>query len=267
MTKGRRETPQWRVAVTHDDIDGSVPAALEAAGFIAVSCPVKIEGPAADQPRLETVARSLDSYDWVICSSVRGVRALSKARGTPWPMQTRAAAVGAVTAQAMVAAGARQPIYADSFNASALWEKLQRLASWHCRKVLVVTVAGGRRQLIDGMTAAGASVTEIEAYTMIVRGADDIRRDWQEARPDAVILGSASTARHLIDAIGVDTIAQLRAVVPIGPTTAAALAELRIQADPPRQATFASAIDTLTALRDTVPSSEIGPVPTKLGIK
>jgi uroporphyrinogen-III synthase len=240
----------WRVAVTHDDIDGSVPAGLEASGFIPVACPVKIEGPAADQPRLETLARSLDRYDWVICSSVRGVRALSKARGAPWPMQTRAAAVGAVTAQAMSAAGARQPIYADTFNVNALWEKLQRLASWHCRKVLVVTVAGGRRELIDGMIAAGASVTEVEAYTMSPRSADDIRKDWAEARPDAVILGSAETARHLVDAIGVEPMQQLRAVVPIGPTTASALRDLGIDAEPPKQATFAAAVMHLASLRD-----------------
>jgi uroporphyrinogen-III synthase len=249
MTKGLPGTPPWRVAVTHDDIDGSVPAGLEAAGFIAVSCPVTIEGPAADQPRLETLARSLERYDWVICSSVRGVRALSKARGAPWPMQTRAASVGAVTAQAMIAAGARQPIYADTFNVNALWEKLQRLASWHCRKVLVITVAGGRRELIDGMISAGASVTEVEAYTMSQRSADDIRKDWADARPDAVILGSAATAKHLIDAIGVEPMRQLRAVVPIGPTTASALRDLGIDAEPPQQATFAAAIARLTSVR------------------
>jgi uroporphyrinogen-III synthase len=173
---------------------------------------------------------------------VRGVRALSKARGTPWPMQTRAAAVGAVTAQAMIAAGARQPIYADTFNVNALWEKLQRLASWHCRKVLVVTVAGGRRELVDGMIAAGASVTEVEAYTMSPRSADDIRKDWADARPDAVIVGSSATAKHLIDAIGVEPMRKLQAIVPIGPATASTLRDLGIDAEPPPQATFAAAV-------------------------
>ncbi|MEO7135594.1 MAG: uroporphyrinogen-III synthase, partial [Vicinamibacterales bacterium] len=79
------ERTQWRVAVTHDDIDRSVYAALERAAFVAVLCPVMIEAAAPDQQRLDTVARHLHSYDMVICSSARSVRALIDARGSKWP--------------------------------------------------------------------------------------------------------------------------------------------------------------------------------------
>jgi uroporphyrinogen-III synthase len=250
MSDDRSGTAPWRVAVTHDDIDGSVHAALEHAGFVAVDCPVMIEGNAPDQLALDTAARGLDEFDWVICSSVRSVRALSKARGgSKWPMRSRAAAVGAVTAQAMTAAGARQPVFADTFAAAALWDKLQRLDSWHCRKVLVATVAGGRRDLVDGLNAAGATVTEVEAYTMVARSADDLRRDWTGARPDAVIVGSAATAQTLIDAVGIDKLRALKAIVPIGPTTATVLSEKGITAEPPAQATFPSVVGKLVSLR------------------
>ena len=43
MLEAMREEARWRVAVTHDDIDRSVHAALERAGFVAVSCPVMTE--------------------------------------------------------------------------------------------------------------------------------------------------------------------------------------------------------------------------------
>jgi len=240
---------QWRVAVTHDDIDGSVHAALENAGFVPVSCPVLQQGPAPDPRRLEIEARRLETYDWVICSSVRSVRALSEARRSQWPPHTRTAAVGSVTAAAMTAAGASQPIVADTFTAAALWEKLKALDAWRDRTVLVATVAGGRRDLIDGLMRAGAKVTELEAYRMLPRDASAIRADWADAHPDAVILGSAATAAHLVEAVGVDALSELHSIVPIGPTTAMALRERGIAAAPPSQATFAAVIERLIVRR------------------
>jgi len=132
-----------------------------------------------------------------------------------------------------------------------LWETLRPLDSWSGRRVLVTTVAGGRRELIDGLRAAGALVTEIEAYTMTPRPAADIGRDWDRAEPDAVIIGSAETARQLIEAVGVDRLRDLKAIVPIGPTTAEALAKMGILAQPPDRATFADAIEKLKSLLPT----------------
>jgi uroporphyrinogen-III synthase len=88
-----------RVAVTRDDKgEDSVSAAVEKAGFIAVSVPVLIEGPAPDAQKLTEVARALESFDWIICASQRAVRAITHARGGQWPKQPRTAAVGPVTA-------------------------------------------------------------------------------------------------------------------------------------------------------------------------
>jgi uroporphyrinogen-III synthase len=263
MSDARSAAAPWRVAVTHDDIDRSVHAALERAGFVAVSCPVMIEAAAPDQHRLDEAARKLQSYDMVICSSVRSVRALMRARScsvalpkedrSKWPSGPRIAAVGSVTAAALIEAGAVDPIVAETFTAKALWEKLQALGSWRGMDVLVATVEGGRRDLIDGLIAAGAKVTELEAYRMMPRAAADIRKEWNAARADALILGSAATANALIDAIGITALRALRVVVPIGPTTAAALAEQGMVVEPPRQATFPAVIDRLVKLRQQHP--------------
>ena len=241
-----------RVAVTRDDKgEDSVSAAVEKAGFIAVSVPVLIEGPAPDARKLTTVARELESFDWIICASARAVRAISKERGAEWPKQPRTAAVGPVTAEAMRAAGAMNPIVADRFTAKALWEKFKPLDSWPRRRVLVTTVAGGRRDLIDGLRSAGADVTELEAYSMHPRALDDIRHDWTAAAPDAVIVGSAETARRLVDAVGIATLEDLKAIVPIGPTTAEVLSVMGINAEPPARATFADAVEKIKSLLPT----------------
>lgn len=238
-----------RVAVTRDDKgEDSVSAAVEKAGFIAVSVPVLIEGPAPDALKLATVARELESFDWIICASQRAVRAITLARGSQWPKPPRTAAVGPVTADAMRQAGASDPIVAERFTAKAVWEKLQPLDAWRGRRVLVTTVAGGRRDVIDGLRSQGADVTELEAYSMHPRALDDIRHDWASARPDAVIVGSAETARRLVDAVGVATLHDLKAIVPIGPTTAEVLSVMGINAEPPPKATFAAAVERLQSL-------------------
>jgi uroporphyrinogen-III synthase len=134
---------------------------------------------------------------------------------------------------------------ADTFTAKALLDKLRSVESWRDRRVLVTTVAGGRRDLIDGLRADGATVTEVEPYTMTPRPARDIRDDWTAAAPDAVILGSAETAAQLINAVGIDALRSMKAIVPIGPTTAEHLAARGIKADPPARATFEAAVEKL----------------------
>jgi uroporphyrinogen-III synthase len=242
-------TERWRVAVTRDDKgDTSLSAALERAGFIAVSVPVLAEGPAPDPGRLATIARQLESFDWIVCASVRGVRAIRVARGSEWPSQPRTAAVGPVTAAAIRDAGGSDPIVGSIFTAKSLWERLKTLNDWRAQRVLVMTVDDGTRDLIDGLRSTEARVTELQPYSMIKRPEAQIRADWFSGRPDAVILGSAKTAIHLINAVGLDEIRNLKAVVPIGPTTSAGLDNLGIRAEPPPQATFASAVEKLRSL-------------------
>ena len=241
--------PQWRVAVTRDDeIDAGLRNGLERAGFEVVVCPVMTEGPPPDPQRLESIARSLDRYDWIVCSSVRSVRAISAARGAPWPAGLKAAAVGPVTAGRMRDAGARNPIVGDTFNAAALWQALRFRDEWPDRRVVVTTVAGGRRDVIDGLRAAGAHVDELEAYSMRPIDVEELRQQWQSARPDAVLIGSASQARHLIDAVGTARLQDLHAIVAIGRTTLAAVEQSGLTAHIPDEATFASGIEKLRSM-------------------
>lgn len=239
----------WRVAITRSDESASGAGDLDAPNLIAVPVPVLVEGPPPDPARLASIARHLQDYDWVICSSVRGVRALMEARASGWPAGVRAAAVGPVTAAALAAAGAVDPVHADRYNAQALWEKLRPLDAWQGRRVLVATVGGGRRDIIDGLTMEGVMVTEVEAYAMTPRPARSIQEDWHRAHPDAVILGSGAAARQLVAAIGADAVRGLKAVIAIGPTTASALSAAGIPAIMPPRATFAAAVAHLASLK------------------
>ena len=240
----------WRVAITREeDANGPWHLALEEAGFEPVSCPVVIEGPAPHPDRLASIAGRMSEYDWVICSSARSVRALTDAIGTQWPNGPRFAAVGAVTAAAMAAAGASPPIISGTGGAVDLCDRLHGLEAWTTRKVLVATVPGGRRELIDGLRSAGAHIDEVECYSMRTRDVAEIKRDWAAARPDAVLLASPSTARQIVIAVGVAAIRELKAVIPIGRTTAAELSAAGIDAEPAATATFEAIVERLVALR------------------
>ena len=252
MSDGRSTTRAWRVAVASPHPD------LESRGFMPVVIPILVEGPPSNGAALLDAARHIDRYHWAIFSSVRGVRAILAARGSGVPPTIRTAAVGPVTASELVKAGARDPLVGETFNADALWATLRDRDAWPDRRVLIVTVAGGRRDVAEGLRSAGATVDEIEAYVMQPRPAAAIALEWTTGRVDAVILGSAAAAQHLIDAVGRHALQALRAVVPIGPMTARALVDAGLDVTVPRQATFAAAIEHLAAIRSKVEPSGAG---------
>jgi uroporphyrinogen-III synthase len=220
----------WRVAVTRDEAaDGPLCSALRLAGLIPVWCPVLREEPPVDLGPLRSAAAELHSFDWAMFASRRAVEAIAQSRGAPWPAGLRTAAVGARTAAALVQAGATPaPVIADAAGADALWSLLKD-RDWRGTRVLLPVVAGGRRALIDSLVAAGADVTVIEAYRMMPRTPRDIAGDWSLASPDAVILASPSTAQALIGAIGAAACRNMKAVVAIGSTTAAAIETAGLQ--------------------------------------
>lgn len=244
--------PNWRVAVTRDeDHSGALTSALVAEGFEPVRCVVMQESASGEPAVLSAVAAGLEAYDWIICSSVRAVTALAAARAIAWPRGVRTAAVGARTAEALVSAGADPaPLVGASEGAAALWAALS-MNSWTGSRVLVPTVPGGHRTLIEGLRQAGAVVSEVEAYRMTPRPAAQIRADWVAAAPDAAVISSPSTVSGLMAGVGSDALAALSAIVAIGPTTAAALAAAGVPCQQAGRADFREAARTLARLRDT----------------
>ena len=241
----------WRVAVTRDEPKaGPLGSALRESGFSPVTCVVMDEHRPANATALVNAAASLEQFDWVIVSSARAVAALAGARATRWPRAVRTAAVGARTAEALVAAGADPaPLVGAGEGADALWTALSAL-EWTNRRVLVPTVPGGRRVLAEALRAAGAIVTEVEAYRMAPRAPERIRADWHAARPDAAVIASPSVASTLVEALGPGGLSALKAVVAIGPTTAATLAAAGVPHHVAPRADFHEAARTLAALRD-----------------
>lgn len=244
----------WRVLVTRDEAaDGPLCRALESRGFDPVVCPVMRELPPEDPEPLERVAAGLDSYDWMICSSARAVRALFRHRAEHWPRGLRSAAVGAQTASALEAMGANPPpVVAAVAGAAPLWRHLEAMDAWPDRRVLVLTVADGRRELLDGLKAVGASVDEVVAYRMAPETLPTVAEKFERAHPDAAVFASPSAVEVLNAAVGSDALRGLRAVVAIGPTTGSALRGCGLEPLVPAQAGFDHAAAKLAEVRDSL---------------
>jgi uroporphyrinogen-III synthase len=239
------------VAVTRDEPpDGPLSTALREYGLAPVACPVLVEGPPADPAALQDAALTLEQYDWVVVASARSVRALSRARGEPWPPQIRTAAVGGATAAALAEAGVAHPtLVAPAEGAEALLTLLEDV-DWVARRVLVPTTSGGRRLLAEHLRAAWAIVDEVEAYAMHPRAPRDIDADWQAAAPDAAVVASPRAAELLAAAVGLESMRALQVVVAIGAATAAALAGLGVASLTPPHADFRDAARRLAERRD-----------------
>ena len=241
----------WRVCTTRDEPStGPLAEALRAHGFIAVACPVTREVAADDPGPLISAAARLEQYSWVVCASARSVAALRRARTAPWPRGLRTAAVGDVTARALLDAGADPaPLVGDEGGADALWATLQDADQWPGRRVLIPTTAGGRRLLIDRLAEAGALVETVEAYRMQKLPPQAIFGAWHDAAPNAAVIASPSAAEALVEAIGAPALASLHAVVAIGRTTAETLTRLGLPALVAGHTDFAEVARTLAAHR------------------
>lgn len=240
----------WTVAVTRDESPGgALHAALRAAGTEPRSCVVMEAQPPADTLPLRRAAADLSGYAWMICASARAVDAVVQVRSGPWPRGLRSAAVGESTARALVEAGADPPaVVAREPGSEALTRHLLPLDSWPGRRVFIPRAKDGRRDLVESLRANGALVDDIEAYRMRPRAGSEIREAWAAARPDATVIASPQVAEALVRALGARTLQDLKAVVAIGATTAAALAAHGIDASVPRAASFTEAARCLAEL-------------------
>lgn len=248
-----------RIALTRDeDADGPLSRALRAHGLAPRPLPVTINAPLVDGAPLAEAATHLDRYDWIVCASVRAVAALSEARGSrPWPTRLRSAAVGHATAHALIGLGANPPpVVAAESGADALLAHLARPGvgcAWGggtSTRVLVLTVGGGRRTLIDGLRQLGAVVDDVEAYRMVHRPAHELNAAWTTIDPQGLIVTSPSAGKGLVAALGAPAVAAARVIVAVGATTADALAQLGVAASVSPRPEFEAVAAHMAALCD-----------------
>lgn len=178
---------------------GSFAQALESAGFQAIFFPVIEICPVPDMSELDQALNHLSRYDWVIFTSVNGVEVVwgrFTALGLKGvPGETRVAAIGPKTAQAIRQRGIEPAFIPEEYIAEAILPGLGELAG---RWVLLPRAEIARKALPEGICREGGVAHEIAVYQTLPAQPDPIGLAALQAGVDVVTFTSPSTVHNFI---------------------------------------------------------------------
>jgi uroporphyrinogen III methyltransferase / synthase len=213
---------------------------LEAAGARVLQAPTIVIEPPASWELLDTALGALESFTWVVFTSVNGVAMVDRrlsARGLAWTAisRKRVAAIGPATAEALAEHGVRVELVPTEYRAEGLVEGLRRVLGPGDR-VLLPRAKETRDVLVVELRRLGVAVTEVPAYQTrrIEDGVARLREALASGSVDAVTFTSSSTARNFAEQFSDDERSAWRgriAVASIGPITAATAAEYGLSTD------------------------------------
>ena len=210
---------------------------LEAAGARVLEAPAIVIAPPPSWEPLDTALEALDTFSWVIFTSVNGVAMVDRrlpARGLTWSalVGRHIAAIGPATADALAEHGVRADLVPAEYRAEGLLERLRGVVT-PADRVLLPRAAQTRDLLVAGLRRLGVQVTEVPAYTTrrAAAGASRVREALAAGTIDAVTFTSSSTARNFAEMFTEDERRNWLGrvtVASIGPITAATAAEYEL---------------------------------------
>lgn len=193
-----------------------------------------LEETSAVDAAVQRLAQGERTYDWIVFTSVNGVRALDQrlsALGRDWSVLhgPAVAAIGPATAAALGAHGITPALVPDEYVAEGILRGIGNVAGM---RVLLLRADIARKTLAEELRRGGAEVDEVAAYQTVVVPPDAVRLQHllDADRPDAITFTSSSTVRGLIqslDSAGYTPSQALAgiALACIGPVTAGTLRE------------------------------------------
>ncbi len=226
---------------------GALSSALRELGCNVIEIPfIEIRKPRSYQP-LDTALRNLQSYDWLILTSVNGVEALF-ARMERLKLDAgdlahlKIAAIGPATKKAIETQGVSVQLTPKEYVAESVVSALHRRVKG--KRVLLVRAKVARDVIPRELRNAGASVDVVEAYeTVAPRNSRERLRAVLASRtnkPHAITFTSSSTVKNFVGLLGLRAArAALRKSAKdqgvqsasIGPITSATLREFGLSVD------------------------------------
>lgn len=223
-----------RVVITRDRAQSSMLAEpLEALGAETLFVPV-IEIVPAETSSLQRAIQELDTYDWLIFTSVNGVRhfveALDRSARDLRALKAKLCAIGPATRAAIEALHLRVDVMpaeyvAESLVAALAGEDLQG------KRILLPRAAVARDLVPATLRERGAIVDVVDAYrTVIPEDAAATAKDALAHKPHWITFTSSSTMKNFIAVAGREALQGIR-VASIGPVTSATARELGVHVD------------------------------------
>jgi len=205
-TQDARPLAGRHIAITRPPSQaGPLAEQLEALGARVTALPaIRIE-PSEDTAVLDAAVRELETYDWLIFTSVNGVAAFAErltAGGRTWDDRGRArvAAIGPATAEALAEQGVQADLVPQEFVAEALADALGNVAG---QRILLPRADIAREMLARELLVRGAAISEVAAYRTVVEpiAPELLRAVLEGDRVDAITFTSSSTVRGLVQSL------------------------------------------------------------------
>ncbi|MCG3176068.1 MAG: Siroheme synthase [Candidatus Omnitrophica bacterium] len=235
---------------------------LRALGAQVVEAPVISIGPPASYAALDRAIGRLEVYDWIVLTSVHGVRALferllCQGRDARALAGRRVACVGPETAAELRRHGIAADLVPAQGGNAGLLRALTRRLSKGCQ-VLLVRSAIAPDDLERGIAAVGARPVRVAGYTTqrgLKKLSDKTAMMHNMRQVEAVVFASRSAVEGLQRTLGTAAARRFlsaRRSVCIGPSTAQALRRMghrpfRLAARPDLDALVRSTVSALSA--------------------
>ena len=204
-------------------------------GAACLECPTIQVAPPADWSPLERAIDNLASYDWIVFTSVNGVRffferLFARGRDVRALGHLRTAAIGPATAERLRSFGLTTDILPDSYRAEAVAAAFAR----ECvqgKKILLPRAREARSVLPEALKDQGAAVDEVVAYETVAvpDSAEVLLQHLENRQIDLVTFTSSSTVKNfkaLLPPADVDRLMAGVTVASIGPITSDTAREL-----------------------------------------
>ena len=231
-----------RVVVTRARAQaGELSRELETLGAAVFEFPtIEIKPPENFGP-LDEAIRNLDSFDWIVFTSVNGVQAFVERlehhgldlRAVPrW---AKLAAIGPATAQRVEGAGLRVDVTPDEYRAEALIGALTE-DSLTGKRILIPRAQVAREILPQKLREAGAEVVVPPSYESVPsgEGRERLQGLLENGEIDCVTFTASSTVENFVRSFGEKEAGRLlskTAVACIGPVTANTARDHAIRVD------------------------------------
>jgi uroporphyrinogen III methyltransferase/synthase len=205
----------WRIVVTRSGEQAEeLAGALRERGATPILLPVIGIVPPEDPSALAQAMANIDAYDWIVFSSVNGVKALGKQ-----DCRARIATVGAATRNFAEQQGFTVSVTPESYVAEALVGALgaEDLSG---RRILIPSAAVTRDVVREELTRRGARVDVVEAYRNVLPAeAPRIAKEvFQEPLPDWITFASSSAVDNLASLVSQEVLRRSK-IASIGPVT------------------------------------------------
>lgn len=142
---------------------------LRGHGAEVISCPLLRITYGSSASELDAAMSSLATFDWVIFTSVHGVRAVARrlraaCKDARAFGAARVAAIGSATAGELALLGVCPDLIPETYSAAALSESLVRASAGRLGRILLPRADIARSELPNALRNAGANVHEVAAY-------------------------------------------------------------------------------------------------------